>query len=257
MADIFEGNLTLADDWGNVIRDDQPGIPASGSSVQEFIKGYLRETEQKPSAFHALDDVTNNQNILIAFRSDADKKSWLNEWQAEGKDIFSNEALTDSRVLTNVKLQKAKPEPYYQITLENHTETGNTYVSTDGKVTTTMPADFKGTVYCVFSETDTIKWQWGNAYYTWEEFIKAGLVRDCDGIRFCQSARIDESLKFNSLAKFVIVPAPSPITTSLDFNVGSNFFATFSIEPSIYSAQFNSETNSFELIPSIGFSEAA
>ena len=36
---------------------------------------------------------------------------------------------------------------------------------------------------------------------TWEEFIKAGLVRDCDGIRFCQSARIDESLKFNSLAK--------------------------------------------------------
>lgn len=135
MADIFEGNLTLADDWGNVIRDDHPeGIPASGSSVQEFIKGYLRETEQKPSAFHALDDVTNNQNIIIAFRSDADKESWLNEWQAEGKDIFSNEALTDSRVLTNVKLQKAKPEPYYQITLENHTETGNTYVSTDGKV---------------------------------------------------------------------------------------------------------------------------
>ena len=36
---------------------------------------------------------------------------------------------------------------------------------------------------------------------TWEEFKKAGLVRDCDGIRFCQSARIDESMKFNSLAK--------------------------------------------------------
>ena len=36
---------------------------------------------------------------------------------------------------------------------------------------------------------------------TWDAMIRHGLVGDNDGIRFCQSIRIDESLKFNELAK--------------------------------------------------------
>ena len=36
---------------------------------------------------------------------------------------------------------------------------------------------------------------------TWDAMVRHGLVGDNDGIRFCQSIRIDESLKFNELAK--------------------------------------------------------
>lgn len=135
MADIFTGNLSMSDDWGNVVNEQYPkGAQASGQSVQNFIKSYLQEVEDKPSAFHSLDDTVNNRNILLAFRSEENKTSWLAEWTAEGKDVFSDTALNDSRVITHVMLQKSIPEPYYQITLENHTETGNTYVSTDGRV---------------------------------------------------------------------------------------------------------------------------
>ena len=36
---------------------------------------------------------------------------------------------------------------------------------------------------------------------TWEAMVKAGLIRENAGIRFCQSIEIDEELKFNNLAK--------------------------------------------------------
>ena len=36
---------------------------------------------------------------------------------------------------------------------------------------------------------------------TWDAMVRTGLVRKNDGIRYCQSIDIDESLKFNNLAK--------------------------------------------------------
>lgn len=36
---------------------------------------------------------------------------------------------------------------------------------------------------------------------TWDAMVRHGLVGENDGIRFCQSIRIDESMKFNELAK--------------------------------------------------------
>ena len=133
MADIFTGDLTLQDDWGNVINEQFPkGAPASGESVQKFIKKYLTEVQGKPSYFHSLDDTVNNKNILLAFRSETEFDEWEAKWQP---NLLNEAALGDSSlILAKVDLQKAMPEPYYQITLENHTETGNTYVSTNGKV---------------------------------------------------------------------------------------------------------------------------
>jgi hypothetical protein len=43
-----------------------------------------------------------------------------------------------------------------------------------------------------------------HAYHTpesWEAQVKAGLVKENHGIRYCQSIDIDEELKFNNLAR--------------------------------------------------------
>lgn len=56
---------------------------------------------------------------------------------------------------------------------EGNTIQGTKYfVATDGTVTTSMPSNFKGTVYCVFNDDDTtIKHQWGASYHSWADYV--------------------------------------------------------------------------------------
>ena len=137
MADIYNGNLQMNDDWGNVIVEGgAKGIPASGEAIQRFIKDHLQNHEMiidnKPSVFYSIDDNANNQNVMLAFKSNEDMEAWKVIWEAEGKSPL--EGIDDSLVLTSTRMNKAEPKPYYSVILENHTPTGNTYVSTDNRV---------------------------------------------------------------------------------------------------------------------------
>ena len=137
MADIYNGNLQMNDDWGNVIIEEgAKGIPASGEAIQRFIKDHLQNHEMsidnKPSVFYSIDDNANNQNVMLAFKSNEDMEAWKVIWEAEGKSPL--EGIDDSLVLTSTRMNKAEPKPYYSVILENHTPTGNTYVSTDNRV---------------------------------------------------------------------------------------------------------------------------
>lgn len=137
MADIYTGNLTMSDNWGSVITEEFPkGVPASGESIQNFIKENLQSHAQgidsKPSVFYSVDDNANNQNVMLAFRSQEDLATWQSIYEAEGANPL--EGLEHETVLTSTRMNKAEPKPYYSVILENHTPTGNTYVSTDNRV---------------------------------------------------------------------------------------------------------------------------
>ena len=137
MADIYNGTLQMSDDWGNVITGEgTEGIPASGEAIQRFIKDNLQSHAQgidtKPSVFYSVDDNANNQNVMLAFKTNDDLEAWKAKWEGDDKNVL--EGLTDELILTSTRMNKAEPKPYYSVILENHTPTGNTYVSTDNKV---------------------------------------------------------------------------------------------------------------------------
>jgi hypothetical protein len=137
MADIYNGDLIMSDDWGAVISEEFPkGAPASGDAVQRFIKAYLQSHEtslgSKPSVFYSIDDASNNQNVMLAFETQEDLEDWKVIYEAEGANAL--DGIDHELVLTSTRLNKAEPKPYYSVILENHTPTGNTYVSTDNRV---------------------------------------------------------------------------------------------------------------------------
>lgn len=132
MADIFTGDLTMSDDWGKVITEQYPnGIPASGQSIQKFIKDNL---SQKASYFYAVDDEKQNQNVLVIFNDLNDQNDWIAKFEAvKDTDGITDDLLQDELVLRYVRMNKAQPAAYDSVLLENKMDT-TTIISTDNTV---------------------------------------------------------------------------------------------------------------------------
>lgn len=132
MADIFTGDLTMSDDWGKVITEQYPnGIPASGQSIQKFIKDNL---SQKASYFYAVDDEKQNQNVLVIFNNLNDQNDWVAKFEAvKDTDGITDDLLQDELVLRYVRMNKAQPVAYDSVLLENKMDT-TTIISTDNTV---------------------------------------------------------------------------------------------------------------------------
>lgn len=138
MADIFKGDLTMADDWGNVVNEQFPdGAQASGQSVQNFIKSNLKnnadEVDTKPACFHTIDDGDNNQNVLLAFKTIANKDLWLAKVDSAEEGKTALDFIEDELVQTYTRLNKSLPQAYDSVLLENKMDT-TTIISTDNTV---------------------------------------------------------------------------------------------------------------------------
>lgn len=121
MADnIFNGTLTMNDDWGDVRQSGEAvgkGLQASGQSVQTFIKDKLNS---KPGYFHTIPG-ENNDNILLGF---ADKTAY---------DNWDKTNLEDKSIITKTYISKGVPDPYFDLRIINKHSTEK-YISTDGTV---------------------------------------------------------------------------------------------------------------------------
>lgn len=132
MADeLFIGNLTHNDDWGQVTWQNDLGetvtTPASGGAVQSYIKNTLINT--RISCFYNV--TSDSKNILYGFANENAKNTWLtltNNGTDEDK-VNSEEA--KALVLDYCEQPKAAPTGYFSATLE--VENKNV-VSVDGTV---------------------------------------------------------------------------------------------------------------------------
>lgn len=127
MAEVFTGELTLDDNWGAVERDGNI-LPASGDSVQRFIREQLENLgdglQSKPGYFFGIDDTASNKNILLGFENLSTYKAW----EAAGSKLDDTEY-----IISRADLNKAEPQPYDAVLLENKTGS-TTIVSTDNTV---------------------------------------------------------------------------------------------------------------------------
>lgn len=139
MADIFTGDLTMSDDWGNVVNEQYPnGARASGESVQRFIKQNLSDTATqlttKAAYFFAIDDEDMNQNVLLAFESEEKYNAWRTIVEAAKENGQSEiDFIEDSNILNYTRLNKSQPVAYDSVLLENRMDS-TTIISTDNTV---------------------------------------------------------------------------------------------------------------------------
>ena len=141
MADIFNGTLTRDMDWGNVVTSEFPdGAPASGASVQAYIKGEIESLDNsvdtKPGYFFSVDDEEKNQNVLLGFIDEAA----YTKWQRETNGNPNTDSYTDPETgelikyfITKTTLNKSTPQPYDTVLLENKMPS-NVIISTDNTV---------------------------------------------------------------------------------------------------------------------------
>lgn len=122
---IFTGVLQPDDDWGNVVRPGQSGMPASGQAVQNFIKDQLNT---KSGYLYSVSK-SNLVNVLLAFKNEADFTDWNDEYSDKTSDV----ALADSRILSATEISKGIPDPYYDIKVINKTGLDK-YISIEGDI---------------------------------------------------------------------------------------------------------------------------
>lgn len=142
MAIIFNGDLTLDHNWGDVNGDGQ--YAASGEQIQELVR---TELKGRVGYFYSVSK-NNIQNVLIGFMN----KSAFDAWNAkpEYKDEQTGEldlekldlALADKLVLCHTEVAKGIPDPFYTAKLENK-YSSNRYISVDGSIN--IPVRFTST----------------------------------------------------------------------------------------------------------------
>lgn len=139
MADIFNGTLTMADDWGSVVNAEFPdGAPASGAAVQSFIKENLSslsdQVSTKPGYFFSIDDEAANKNILLGFIDEAAYTKWQKETNADpSKEFYEEDGEQKKYFVSKTTLNKSTPQPYDTVLLENKMNS-NVIISTDNTV---------------------------------------------------------------------------------------------------------------------------
>lgn len=126
---MFTGQLQPGDDWGSVKRNGQPGVPASGQAVQNFIKSQFNT---KPGYFHTISK-SKLVNVLLAFTNEDTFVGWNNKHSdAISKGDFEA-ALADSRILNSTEISKGIPDPYYDIKVVDKTDLDK-YISIEGDI---------------------------------------------------------------------------------------------------------------------------
>lgn len=117
MANIYDGILTLDDNWGDVKGNGE--FAASGDQIQNLVR---TELKARVGYLHCVSENTLN-NILYGFMNKESYEQWVNDGSpSESKLILSK---------TNVS--KGIPEPYYDVKLVSM-HTSNKYISLDGKI---------------------------------------------------------------------------------------------------------------------------
>ena len=117
MANIYEGELTLDHNWGDVLNNGE--YAASGDQIQKLVR---TELKNRVGYLHCISE-NNVNNILYGFMD----RSSFEEWENAGKDENS------SLILSRTNISKGIPEPYYDVKLIN-AHTSNRFISLEGDI---------------------------------------------------------------------------------------------------------------------------
>lgn len=137
---IYEGNLSLEHDWGDVGGD---GIYAySGKQVQTLVRGELKS---RVGYFYSFSK-NNIINVLIGFINEDKYLSWFDAYKDPQTGVLDPDnlenALKDERVVCYTEQSKGIPDPFYSAKLDNKYNS-NRYISVDEKVI--IPVRFTST----------------------------------------------------------------------------------------------------------------
>lgn len=133
MAIIYDGNLTLDHNWGDVLNDGN--YVASGDQIQNLVR---TELKNRVGYFYNVNK-DNLNNALLGFANKAN----FDAWYAKYPDIWnSEEALADELIMCQTTVSKGIPDPYYAVKLENK-YSSDRYISVDGNVK--IPVRFTST----------------------------------------------------------------------------------------------------------------
>lgn len=141
MAIIYDGELTLDHNWGDVKGDGN--YVASGDQIQNLVR---TELKGRVGYFYSVNK-DNLNNALLGFANE----SIFNEWFAKypGDELKSEEALSDPLIMCSTIVAKGIPDPYYEVKLENK-YSSDRYISVDGNVK--IPVRFTST-YNAYDQT--------------------------------------------------------------------------------------------------------
>lgn len=133
MAIIYDGNLTLDHNWGDVLNDGN--YVASGDQIQNLVR---TELKNRVGYFYNVNK-DNLNNALLGFANKANFEAWY----AKYPDTWnSEEALADELIMCQTIVSKGIPDPYYAVKLENK-YSSDRYISVDGNVK--IPVRFTST----------------------------------------------------------------------------------------------------------------
>ena len=137
---IYEGNLSLEHDWGDV---EGNGMYAySGKQVQTLVRDELKS---RVGYFYSFSK-NNIINVLIGFINEDNYLSWFNDYKDPQAEVLDSnrlkEALEDERVVCSTEQTKGIPDPFYSAKLDNKYKSSR-YISVDEKVI--IPVRFTST----------------------------------------------------------------------------------------------------------------
>lgn len=131
MANIYEGELTLDHNWGDI---EGNGIyAASGDQVQNLVRSELKS---RVGYFYSFSK-NNIVNVLIGFMNYDKYLEWFDTYKDPQTGVLKPEsldvALESELVICNTEVSKGIPDPFYSAKLENK-YSSNRYISVDEKV---------------------------------------------------------------------------------------------------------------------------